>query len=190
MSRFVRLLFSSLALTLFTVQADPGLTPLAEAEGFFKRGFVAQQQQRDAKARQYYEKAAAAGHPGAQFQLAQLYREGWGGVRDAVQARRWLERAAAAGHPLARAALQDWERPPLTPPDFNAQPKLDPAPSPVPTHPRNETPARLEKAAGPSESPESQDPAEEALRSQPPTPSPHPPAFYRRPEGEALRPRS
>jgi hypothetical protein len=45
------------------------------------------------------------GHPAAQVNLAQLYREGHGIPVDPRLARRWIELAATSGHPLAQYRL-------------------------------------------------------------------------------------
>jgi TPR repeat protein len=52
-------------------------------------------------------KLAEDGDIEAQFQLAQRYEHGIGGVkRDAQAALLWYRRAAAAGHPTAKKALE------------------------------------------------------------------------------------
>ena len=48
-------------------------------------------------ARQWFEKAAAQGHAGAQNKLGVMYYEGQGVRQDHEQARRWFEKAAAQG---------------------------------------------------------------------------------------------
>lgn len=45
---------------------------------------------------------AERGHPGAQFSLGNLYRQGEGVPADPVQAAQWFARAAAAGHAHAK----------------------------------------------------------------------------------------
>jgi hypothetical protein len=50
-----------------------------------------------AKAREWYEKAAALGHAEAEFRLGWLHDHGRGVPRDAAAARGWYERAAARG---------------------------------------------------------------------------------------------
>jgi len=53
----------------------------------------------------WYEAAARAGVPSAQFKLANAYFAGAGVARDPQQALRWYERAAAQGQPEAQHAL-------------------------------------------------------------------------------------
>lgn len=53
----------------------------------------------------WYEAAAQAGVPSAQFKLANAYFAGAGVARDPQQAQRWYERAAAQGQPEAQHAL-------------------------------------------------------------------------------------
>jgi len=53
----------------------------------------------------WYERAAQAGVPAAQFKLANAYFAGAGVARDPQQALRWYERAAAQGQPEAQHAL-------------------------------------------------------------------------------------
>ena len=57
------------------------------------------------KGRQWFEKAAAAGHVKAQYALGQLYEKGEGVERDYGKARQWYEKAAEAGHAKAQYAL-------------------------------------------------------------------------------------
>ena len=52
----------------------------------------------DARAMQWYLKAAEQGHGAAQFHLAFIYAQGKGAVRDEAAALMWLRRAAEAGH--------------------------------------------------------------------------------------------
>jgi hypothetical protein len=54
-----------------------------------------------AQARQWFEKAAAAGDAAGMRDLGGLYANGWGVAPDFAQARQWYERAAAAGDPVA-----------------------------------------------------------------------------------------
>ena len=58
-----------------------------------------------AKAREYYEKAAALGHADAEFRLGWLHDHGRGVPRDAGTARLWYERAAAQGNANAQYNL-------------------------------------------------------------------------------------
>ena len=50
-----------------------------------------------AKARQWYEKAAAQGYAEAQYNLGVMYNNGKGVRQDYVKARKWYEKAAAQG---------------------------------------------------------------------------------------------
>ena len=59
-----------------------------------------------ARARQWYEKAAAQGIAGAQYRLGALYHHGYGGPQDFVQAHKWYNLAAANGKKKA-ARLRD-----------------------------------------------------------------------------------
>ncbi len=52
-----------------------------------------------------YEKAAQAGHPDAQYEIAMLYARGRGTEKNDNRARLWLERAARQGHPGASYLL-------------------------------------------------------------------------------------
>ena len=58
-----------------------------------------------AKAREWYEKAAANGHVGAMTSLGLLYVNGQGVARDYAKAREWLEKAAAKHHVGAMTSL-------------------------------------------------------------------------------------
>jgi TPR repeat protein/tRNA A-37 threonylcarbamoyl transferase component Bud32 len=58
-----------------------------------------------AKAREWYEKAAAIGHAEAEFRLGWLHDHGRGTPRDATAARTWYERAAARGSANAKYHL-------------------------------------------------------------------------------------
>jgi len=53
----------------------------------------------------WYEAAARAGVPSAQFKLANAYFAGAGVPRDPQQAQRWYERASAQGQPEAQHAF-------------------------------------------------------------------------------------
>lgn len=59
----------------------------------------------DARARELFERAAAAGHIKAQINVGTLCFRGQGGPRDLVRARMWLEKAATTGNPYALYAL-------------------------------------------------------------------------------------
>lgn len=52
-----------------------------------------------------FREAAQAGHPEAQYQLANLYLQGRGTAKDAAKARQWFERAAEQGHAGAQFGL-------------------------------------------------------------------------------------
>lgn len=57
----------------------------------------------------YYEKAAMAGLPDAEYALAQVYDSGVGGrSRDLREARKWLEKAAAQNFDTAQLDLATW----------------------------------------------------------------------------------
>ena len=58
-----------------------------------------------AKARQWYEKAAAQGEAEAQFKLGLMYDEGKGVRQDHAEARKWFEKAAAQGNAEAQSCL-------------------------------------------------------------------------------------
>ena len=60
-----------------------------------------------AKAREWYEKAAAAGDAGAMHNLGGLYENGQGVPEDDAKAREWFEKAAAAGDVDATKALAE-----------------------------------------------------------------------------------
>ncbi len=70
----------------------------------FKKGYGVMQD--FARARQWYEKAAAQGIAGAQYRLGALYHHGYGGPQDFVQAHKWYNLAAANGKKKA-ARLRD-----------------------------------------------------------------------------------
>ena len=54
-----------------------------------------------AKAREWYEKAAAKGDVTAMADLGVLYENGQGGPQDYAEAREWYEKAAAKGNATA-----------------------------------------------------------------------------------------
>ena len=58
-----------------------------------------------AKAREWYEKAAAKGDASAMFNLGSLYKNGHGVAQDYAKAREWYEKAAANGDKDAKAQL-------------------------------------------------------------------------------------
>ncbi|MDP2876853.1 MAG: tetratricopeptide repeat protein [Holophaga sp.] len=57
-------------------------------------------------AKQWFQKAAEAGHPEAMFQLADLLTWTIAGPRDAIAAEAWFQRAGEAGHVGAKARLE------------------------------------------------------------------------------------
>jgi uncharacterized protein len=59
------------------------------------------------QARQWFEKAAAAGDAEAMNNLGVLYDNGQGVAQDYGQARQWFEKAAAAGDEFAKKRLQE-----------------------------------------------------------------------------------
>jgi hypothetical protein len=58
-----------------------------------------------AQAREFYEKAAVAGHPGAQYALGLMSRLGRAGPQDYAAARKWFEKAAVQGLADAQYAI-------------------------------------------------------------------------------------
>jgi TPR repeat protein len=60
-----------------------------------------------AKAREWYEKAAAAGNARAMALIGVLYADGHGVPQDYAKAREWYEKAAAGGNADARRALPE-----------------------------------------------------------------------------------
>ncbi|MBR4746903.1 MAG: sel1 repeat family protein, partial [Desulfovibrio sp.] len=58
-----------------------------------------------AKAREWYEKAAAQGHAGAQCRLGEMYADGRGVPQDYAQACKWWEKAAVLGDAEAQNML-------------------------------------------------------------------------------------
>ena len=58
-----------------------------------------------ARALDWFRRAADQGHIGAQFKLGELYATGEGITQSDVQAERWFERAASNGHPDAQYLL-------------------------------------------------------------------------------------
>lgn len=74
-----------------------------------------------AKAEELYERAAEAGLPTAQADLADMLLKGEDGHQDVARALPWLKRAAAADHPLAQFELGEMYEvgvPPLVPRDI------------------------------------------------------------------------
>ena len=80
-----------------------------EAEANYQRGeacYTGRGALQDyAKAREFYEKAAALGHAEAEFRLGWLHDHGRGVPRDAATARAWYERAALKGSASAQYNL-------------------------------------------------------------------------------------
>jgi TPR repeat protein len=66
---------------------------------YYENGFGVAQD--DAKAREWYEKAADKSHAGAMFNLGVLYANGEGVAQDYARAREWYEKAADKGHTSA-----------------------------------------------------------------------------------------
>lgn len=58
------------------------------------------------KAISYYQRAANAGHAGAQYNLGLMYLKGEGVPRDALNGLGWLAKAADSGDEKAQALLQ------------------------------------------------------------------------------------
>ncbi len=58
------------------------------------------------KAMRWYQRAATAGHAGAQYNLGLMYLKGEGVVRDALKGLGWIEKAVASGDEKAQALLQ------------------------------------------------------------------------------------
>lgn len=58
-----------------------------------------------ARAREWFEKAAAAGYPNAMFNIGWMYDQGEGVPQDYAQARQWFEKAAASGNAYAMLDL-------------------------------------------------------------------------------------
>ena len=95
--------------------SSPDISRLqADAErGFVKQEiqlgaayFTGQGVNRDEKRAAYwYEKAANAGDPGAQFEIGSFYQAGVGVERNPVQAVRWFQRSAAGGSVSAKVNL-------------------------------------------------------------------------------------
>ncbi len=58
------------------------------------------------KAMGWYQRAATAGHAGAQYNLGLMYLKGEGVVRDALKGLGWLAQAVDGGDEKAQALLQ------------------------------------------------------------------------------------
>ncbi len=72
----------------------------------FKRGNRHLVAKEATKAISCYQRAANAGHAGAQYNLGLMYLKGEGVPRDALNGLRWLAKAADGGDKKARALLQ------------------------------------------------------------------------------------
>ena len=71
-----------------------------------KLGIVYQNQKHDyTQAADWYLKAAEQGNADAEYNLAVMYRGGWGVAKDLVQAKAWYQKAAAQGNQSAKYAL-------------------------------------------------------------------------------------
>jgi tetratricopeptide (TPR) repeat protein len=62
-----------------------------------------------AKAKEWFEKAAAQGNAAAQAMMGLMYDQGQGVVRDSAKARHWNEKAAAQGNAVAKEDLRQLE---------------------------------------------------------------------------------
>lgn len=60
----------------------------------------------DAKAAEWYQKAAEQGSDFAQYTLGAMYEKGEGVPKDAAKAQEWWKKAAAQGHGAAKEALK------------------------------------------------------------------------------------
>ena len=60
-----------------------------------------------AKAREWYEKAAANGEAKAQYSLGYMYEYGLGVEQDYAKARDWYQKAADNGHANAKKRLEE-----------------------------------------------------------------------------------
>ena len=60
----------------------------------------------DAKAVEWYQKAASHGHAGAQFNLGAMYYSGYGVAKDEAKAVEWWQKAAAQGNEAAQESLK------------------------------------------------------------------------------------
>ncbi len=76
-----------------------------------------------ARARQWYEKAAAQGVANAQYDLGVLYSNGHGVTQNIVQAHKWYSLAGANGHTKA-AAYRDTLTKQMTPDQITEAQKL------------------------------------------------------------------
>lgn len=77
----------------------------AEAEANYQKGNAFWKSKETDKALAYYEKAANAGHAGAQHIMGLLYIEGKVFMQDYDKAVEWLEKAAIQGHKEAQFKL-------------------------------------------------------------------------------------
>jgi TPR repeat protein len=97
------------ATTVAPAPVAPGVDQREQAEADYRRGeecYTGRGALQDyAKAREWYEKAAALGHAEAEFRLGWLHDHGRGVPRDAATARMWYERAARKGSANAQYNL-------------------------------------------------------------------------------------
>jgi uncharacterized protein len=122
------------AVTLLPVTPQPALpaTPqdasamYSQGERYFNGWIVPQDY---AKAREWYEKAAAGGNANAMFKLGALYDYGLGVPQDYAKAREWYEKAAAEDNAKAKARLQ---QPPFRITIVTPQTALPATPKPAP----------------------------------------------------------
>jgi uncharacterized protein len=71
--------------------------------GLYERGLGVAKD--GAKAREWFEKSAAAGNAFGMNNVGRAFENGWGGAPDDAKAREWYEKAAAVGNRLARGNL-------------------------------------------------------------------------------------
>jgi TPR repeat protein len=81
-------------------------TLLKPRDAMFDRGVHYDESRDYAKARDYYRRAAKAGHVGAMVNLGVLYEKGRGGPPDYAKTREWYQRAADAGSEEAEKDLR------------------------------------------------------------------------------------
>jgi len=60
----------------------------------------------DAKAFEWYQKAAILGHPAAQYRLGECHEKGIGTAKNRAKAIEWHEKAAAQGNEDAKKAVK------------------------------------------------------------------------------------
>jgi TPR repeat protein len=88
-----------------SAQASKPGGPTNESKAAFYNGIRAAEKNDYATAYAEYKKAAAMGHSGAQYGLAQLYEQGNGVRKDAAQAVHWYRKSADYDFPLAQTKL-------------------------------------------------------------------------------------